>query len=75
MVAQAERSNRVWLGQIAERLVKRSVAQLASCLPPSPPHRCLHRSRCCKHIYLETAHTNFAIGIFRERKIFAFPPK
>lgn len=45
--------------------------------PPSSPHspscRCLYKSRCCKHIYLETAHTNFAIGIFRERKLFAFP--
>lgn len=40
-------------------------------LPPSC--RCLHKSRCCKHIYLETAHTNFAIGIFRKRNLVAFP--
>lgn len=33
MVAQAERSNRVRLGQIGERLVKRSVGQLAPRLP------------------------------------------
>lgn len=37
MVAQAERSNRVRLGQIGERLVKRSVGQLAPRLSLNPP--------------------------------------